>query len=233
MTRKLAFFVEGHTESAFVERLVEEIAGRRNVRVELRSLRGGTNVRRTFPIDRAAPPDAGEKLFVLIVDCGGDQLVKSRIDEEHENLTRSGYEKIVGLRDVRPNFTHAQIPQLERGLRFRIKTNLIPVEFVLAVLEVEAWFLAEATHFERIDPGLTAARIAADLGFDPSAEDMSARAAPAADLDRCYGLVGKAYEKGRARDVVDALDFGEVYMTLPVWYPPLARLAGSVEAFLS
>ncbi|OWK45365.1 hypothetical protein FRUB_01696 [Fimbriiglobus ruber] len=51
---------------------------------------------------------------MLIVDCGGDHQVKSRILEEHENLTKTSYQKIVGIRDVRPDFTSADIPRLEK-----------------------------------------------------------------------------------------------------------------------
>ena len=37
---KLAVFAEGYTEAVFVERLVEEIAGTNNVRIERRQFRG-------------------------------------------------------------------------------------------------------------------------------------------------------------------------------------------------
>src|SRR5258708_2274501 len=154
---KLAVFVEGYTEVVFVEKLIEEIAGEANVLIEHREIRGGSSARRTFARVRAAKPDTGQKYFVMIVDCGGDRLVKERIMEEHENLTRAGYEKSIGLRDVRPDFTHADIPRLEAGLRMYIKTSLIPVEFILAILEIEAWLLAEVTHFTKIDPAITVA----------------------------------------------------------------------------
>ena len=87
--------------------------------------------------------------------------------EEHENLTRKGYQKIIGLRDVRPDYTDATIKDLETMLAKYIKTKVSPVVFILAVLEIEAWFLAEATHFPRIHPTITIAAIKAALGFDP------------------------------------------------------------------
>ena len=143
---KLAVFVEGYTEIVFVEKLFEEIAGAAQVLIERRKIRGGGSVRRTFALVRAAKPHSGQKYFVMIVDFGGDRLVKERILEEHKNLTDAGYTQIIGLRDVRPAFTHAEIPKLEVGLQKCIKTTLIPVEFILAI---EAWFLAESTHSRR------------------------------------------------------------------------------------
>ena len=152
---KLAVFVEGYTEVLFVEKLIAEIAGNNKVVIDHREIRGGSASRRTFARIRASKMEGDEKYFVMIVDCGGDSLVKTRIMEEHENLTNGGYSKIIGIRDVRPDFTHADIPRLEAGLAKHIKTSLIPVEFILAVMEIEAWFLAEVSHFAKIDPGIT------------------------------------------------------------------------------
>src|SRR6266851_4361190 len=133
---KLAVFVEGYTEVVFVAKLIEEIAGENNVLIEHREIRGGSSKRRTFARVQATKQDTGQKYFVMIVDCGGDSLVKERVLEEHENLTKAGYSKIIALRDVRPDFTHADIPRLERGLRSYISTALIPVEFILAIMEI-------------------------------------------------------------------------------------------------
>ncbi len=230
---KLAVFVEGYTEVVFIKNLIEEIAGVNNVRIEHREIRGGSTKSRTFERVQAANPDTGQQYFVLIVDCGGDKLVKARVLEEHQNLTNAGYSKIIGIRDVRPDFTHAEIPRLEMGLRTYIKTSLIPVEFILAVLEIEAWFLAEFTHFSRIDPSITVAAIVSTLDFDPEHDDMSARLTPAGDLNRCYAIAGKRYQKQIAKDTIEALDYASVYLVLPTRIPYLERLIGSIGSFLS
>jgi hypothetical protein len=65
-----------------------------------------------------------------------------------------------------------------------IRTSLIPVDFVLAVMEIEAWFLAETTHYARIDPAITMAAIKSTLGFDPENDDLQRRPSPAEDLLR-------------------------------------------------
>ena len=132
--KKLAAFVEGHTEVAYVEKLIEEIAGKNKVLIEHKKITGGSSVRREMRTIRAAKPSTGEQYFVLLVDCGGDESVKTRIMEEHENLTRSGYSRIIGLRDVRPKFTYAEIPRLEMNLPKYIRTSLAPVTFILAII---------------------------------------------------------------------------------------------------
>ena len=136
------------------------------------------------------------------------------------------------MRDVRPQFSYADIPKLEAGLKLYIKTSLAPVVFVLGVMEIESWFLAESSHFSRIDPSLTADLILARLGFHPVNDDMQLRASPAEDLNNCYALVGKSYTKG-AGQTVPALDFGVMYLELPAKIAYLATLIEVVEDFLS
>jgi hypothetical protein len=230
--KKLAVFVEGYTEVVFVEKLIEEIAGEAHVLIEHREIRGGTSRRRTFAQVRASKPNTGQKYFVMIVDCGGDHLVKTRILEEHDNLTKAGYAKVIGLRDVRPSFTRADIPRLEVGLRTYIKTSLIPVEIFLAILEIEAWFLAEATHFPKIDPAITVAAIRATLGFDPENDDMEQRLTPADDMNDCYAIGGKAYVKANAQATVDALEYSEIYILHVDKFLYLKKLCQSIESFL-
>lgn len=156
---RLAIFVEGYTEIVFVEKLIEEIAGQNKVLIEQRKIRGGSTTQRTMGLIKASRPNTGQQYFILLVDCGGDDLVKTRIREEHDNLTRKGYSRIIGLRDVRPKFTHGDIARLEATLPRYLKTSLAPVTFILAIMEIEAWFLAEGTHFPRIAPAITTAAI--------------------------------------------------------------------------
>lgn len=231
--RKLAIFVEGYTEILFMEHFISEIAGAHNVIIEHRKIRGGSKVKRSMSIVKASRQATGEKYYVLLIDCGGDALVKTRIQEEHENFTRHGYTKIIGMRDVRPDFTYADIPKLESGLKKYMKTALIPVEFVLAVMEIEAWFLAEHNHFPKIDPSITVTAIKATLGFDPEVDDLARRSNPESDLNSCYMIGGKKYEKSQVATTVAALDFPYIYLKLQNKIPQLRRLANSIDAFLA
>jgi hypothetical protein len=230
---RLAVFVEGYTEVVFVEKLILEIAGNKQVLIEYREIRGGGRARRTMGLVRALQPVTNQKYYVLIVDCGGDELVKTRVLEEHENLTRKGYSKIIGLRDVRPAFTHAEIPRLEASLPKYVRNSLIPVEFILAIMEIEAWFLAEASHFPRIDSAITVAAIVAALGFNPENDDMAMRATPTDDLKACYALGGKTYQKSNATTTVNAIDYTSLYFHLTQKIAYLSKLVNSIDSFLA
>jgi hypothetical protein len=217
----------------YVEKLIKEIAGQNRVLIEQRKIQGGSSVGRTVEIIKAAKPATGEQYFVLLVDCGGDESVKTRIMEEHENLTKSGYARIIGLRDVRPRFTHAEIPRLERGLRTYIRTSRTPVTFILAIMEIEAWFLSETTHFQRIDPSITVTAIKETLGFDPEHDDMEQRHNPAEDLNNCYRIGGKRYAKRQAQVTIEALDYAFIYLELQTKIRYLQQLIADIDAFLA
>ncbi len=230
---KLAVFVEGHTEVVFMEKLIEEIVGKKNVSIVQREIRGGSTCKRSMRTIKAVQPETGQNYYVLIYDCGGDDSVKTRILEEHENLTRCDYLRIIGLRDVRGKLTYADIPGLEASLPLYIRTSLIPVDFILAIMEIEAWFLAETTHYQKIAPAITVAAIKATLGFDPENDDLEQRSTPADDLNNCYMIGGEKYSKHRAQDTVDVLDFTLIYMQFPEKFRYVGQLMSSIEAFLA
>jgi len=228
----MAIFVEGYTELVFVDRMVGEIANRNAVLIEWRQVRGGTTTRRTSRQIKAAGPRAGQEHFILLYDCGGDDAVKSRMVQEYASLAVAGYSSIVCVRDVYPKFSHAEIPRLEASLPLYVRTRPIVVEFVLSIMEVEAWFLAEHSHFARIDPAISLTAIRSSLRFDPERNDMQLRLAPAADLDDCYALAGKRYVKGNAQATVDAIDYAEVYAGLALRFPYLGKLCRAIDDFL-
>lgn len=229
--RKLAVFVEGLTELGFVERLIGEIAGAHNIVFEKRRIVGGSTARRQVISLEAAKPAQAQKFYVLLYDCGGDHQVKPRIVEEHQALSKSGFCSIIGLRDVRPNTLRQDIPLLERNLKYGIKTSLAPVEIFLAVMEIEAWFLAESSHFEKIDPAINLTRIEAELGFNPESHDMTLRDEPTSDLDCVYSLGGKRYEKP-GELTLGVLDYSRMYLELAGKILHFGKLVSSIDAFL-
>ena len=230
--RKLAIFVEGLTELGFIERLISEIAGTHNIVFEKKRIVGGATAPRQVISLEAARTSGTQKFYVLLYDCGGDHQVKPRIVEQHQSLSKSGFCSIIGLRDVRPNTSREDIPLLERNLKYGIKTSLIPVEIFLAVMEIEAWFLAESSHFEKIDPGISLARIEIALGFNPASGDMALRDEPTLDLDGVYLLGGKRYQKpGLA--TIQALDYSRMYLELADKIVHFGNLVKSIDGFLT
>ena len=239
--KKLAFFVEGYTEVLFLERLIPEICGAHKVVIDHKKIRGGgkkSGIKKTYSHVKATKTSGNEEYYFLIYDCGGDKLVggdksvASEIHTQHEYLSNNGYSKIIGIRDVRPNFTYPQIPKLEVDLRKYIKTKLIPVEFILSVMEIEAWFLAEYKHFKKIDPLLTLDLIRYNLKFDPANDDLKQRPIPQEDLNNCYSLVGKEYVKYDPI-TTNSLDFAHIYLDVKNKFTHLEKLIGCINSFIS
>lgn len=232
--RRLAIFVEGYTELIFIDRLIRELAEMNQIIIHQRQIRGGgkSGCPRRYVEIQIPKPENDEFLYVLIVDCGGDRLVAQRVREEHEKLTKHGYEAIIGLRDVYPHFTKEDIPKLRAMMHYGVKTKLIPVHFFLAIMEIEAWFLAEHNHFPLVDPAITVNSIQANLGFNPASEDMSCRPTPAIDLDNAYKIGGKSYVKGDGQGTVDKLDYDHLYVTLRETIPDLRQMLCIFDNFL-
>ena len=231
--RRIAFFVEGYSELLFVDKLITEVAGAHNVTIEQRQISGGVRAPRKVKVIKAADVEGGHEFFVLIVDCGGETQVKTRLIEEHEGLTRAGYEKIVCIRDVRPQFSRGDIPKLEQTMRMYVKGSLAPVDFILTTMELEAWFLAEFNHYVKIDPSLTADVVNNTIGFHPVTDDPCLRDSPADDLRACYAVAGKTYEKSEAVRTVESLDYLYVYTELGGRVPEVARVIRHIDEFLA
>jgi hypothetical protein len=229
---KMAIFVEGYTELVFIDKLIEQIATPGRVTVDLHQHKGPAG-RPSVAFLRIAPSGSVSQRFILIVDCGGDDQVKTRMCAQYEPLTRAGHSRFVCVRDVFDKFTHAEIPRLRLDLPKYVKTKPALVEFILAVMEIEAWFLVEHDHFSKIDAAIAVSAIKATLGFDPSSEDMQLRLHPAADLDNCYKIGGKRYEKQNSPDTISALDYAHLYCDVRYKFPDLDRLCSAIESFIS
>jgi hypothetical protein len=231
--KRMAVFVEGQTEQLFVERLVQEIAGAHRVFIDKKQGAGNRSARKFVSVE-ATSQENGQEYFILIYDCVGYTSVNSDIRDQYDSLAAKGYSTIVGMRDVHPD-GRSDIAKLLRYMGYGVKTKPVQVTYVLAIMEIEAWFLAEHTHFQRINPGLTVELIEASLGFDPSVDNMELRDHPAEDLHQVYRLVGLAYNKRRnnALRTIHAVDYGSIYMDMASKIGNLATLIGAIDLFLS
>lgn len=231
---KVAIFVEGQTEQVFVEQLLLEIAGKQNICIETRRGYGGKRFPRKLIMLKREIPGGDEKYLALIVNSATENRVKSDIRDNYESLVRSGYKAIIGIKDVYPDFKREDIPKLEVGLRYKMKTRPVEVMFVLAVMEIEAWFLAEYTHFKRIHARLTIDRIKNELNFDPSTDDMELRDWPSNDLHNIYALENMAYKKKEvyAKRTAEVLDYAEIYLGLSSKLKPIEELISEIDRFM-
>lgn len=232
--KRLAIFVEGQTEQQFVSRLLREVAGEKKVAIDELRWRISKRGNRSFGVINASSRNATQEYYVLIFDCGGDSTVKTDILDNYESLARQNYQKIIGLRDVYPN-DRASIPKLEYGLKYRVPTKPLLVNIILAIMEVEAWFLAETTHFLKIHSDLTVDRISKHLGFDPTTQNVEERVCPADDLNSIYHLVGFGYNKRKTncQRTIDALDYSALYFDLRNKINRLGEFIQNIDDFFS
>lgn len=225
--RKIAIFVEGLTEMLFVDRLIQELAEESGLAVEHAEGIGGAVRARQIKVLKRMTIQPHHRYYVLIVNCAGDSNVKSDIIERYHGLKRSGYSAIIGLRDVYGQFRYEDVARLREALEVGMpKTDDLPVELLLAVMEIEAWFLGEYTHFERVSPNLRLERIKGALNFDPSTDDLERRSHPAEDLDHIYQLAGHRYTKQRnnLERTVELLDFRFFISNVSRRFPDAGRL---------
>ncbi len=214
---------------------MREIATQKDIAIKLYKLEGGASVpKREIIIPQSYTNPINPKYEALIYDCGSDDKVKSDILENIPNLAASGYSEIIGIRDL---FPLTDLARLERGLQF-VPRNLLPLPIpytiIVAVNEIEAWFLAECTHFQCIDPLLTHELIVKSVGFDPCVDDMTLLIQPAEDLKSIYQLVGKTYnkKKNNIERTVSCLDYGNLYLHVSHKITKLKMLIDKIDAFL-
>jgi hypothetical protein len=225
---KIAIFVEGQTEMLFLDRLIQELADESGLAVEHAEGIGGSARARRIKVLKRISLQAHHKVYVLIVNSAGDSNVKSDIIEQYYSLKRSGYAAIIGLRDVYGQFRYEDVPKLRAALKAGIprEKDGPAVELLLAVMEIEAWFIGEYTHFSRVSPQLTMEKIQYALRFDPARDDLEQRWHPAEDLDRIYKLAGVRYTKQRSNleRTLELLDFRFFISNVSRRFPDAARL---------
>ncbi len=224
MPKKLAVFVEGLTEQKFVICLLEELAGKRGIAFNIQKQHKG----HLSLVELRSHPNPSVE--VLIANCDTDNQVKSQIADQYQSLCNAGYSLIIGLRDVYPH-THQDIPRLQKYLTTGLPNGGVPIHLHLAILEVEAWFLEELTHYQRIDQNISSADIVAG-GFDFEKIRASEIGWPAMILDEIYKRAGKRYTKKRNRiqRTIDALSFDDMYINVRQKSPSLDGFIHSLEA---
>ena len=232
--KKLAIFVEGQTELLFLEKLLAELAKQDQLRIESWRCSGGSSCKfKMVQLRQAGSVSA--KWFVQLLDCTSDGNVKSYIRERYESLVAAGFSEIIGIRDCYPSTMLAGVASLRVNLMLYLRTIPVRPTFVLGVMELESWFIAEASHFARVDPRLDAATVQATLGYDPATFDICLRPHPASDLDMVYSSIGLRYSKSysSASRTILAIDYTSMYLQVRLRFEDLNRLLDVIEQFLT
>lgn len=239
--KKIAFYVEGQTEQFFINKLLIEIAGKKKIEIELQQFQGvGKPTKSVYPKTTAQPQNPQH--FALIFDCMGDGGVKPRILQDEVSLFNQGYSEIVGLTDLYPRTNLSKFEnELANGTvrNGRRITQPLPndTSIVIAIREIEDWFLAECNHYACIDTSLVLDTIqTTSLDFNPCTDNLTLRTTTAAeDLRSVYQLVGKTYNKTKDKidRTVECLDYANLYIEISCKISKLNDLINKIDNFLT
>ncbi|RKZ50668.1 MAG: hypothetical protein DRR16_09525 [Candidatus Parabeggiatoa sp. nov. 3] len=236
--KKIAIFVEGETECEFVSKFIKEVIGQKNISIDSYKGSGGKKYPRTYVL-LAKSSITDEKYYALIYVSGTDNQVNHDIKRKLPTLKAQGFDKIVGLRDLRgeqkgSEMSLADLPKLELASKV-IEKYCFPLatHIVIAVMEIETWFLAETNHYACIDEKLTKTKILSKLGFNPYTDDLTLRLKPAEDLKKLYQMVGKSYSKKRdhRERTIECLDYANIYIELKNRIVKLKELVIEIDQF--
>lgn len=226
--KRAAIFVEGQTEAAFVRRLFIDLAGSRGIR-----LIGEKQFKGIFSQEYATGTN-NDQYQVLIANCCNDEKVMTAIKDRYAGLESAGYDVIIGLRDLFP-LTHLELSNLKAGMQSVTPTGQVPTTVVVAVAEVEAWFIEEITHFARVDPALTEASILLATGYGLSSRTAETLPHPAEALHQAYQVANLAWRKkeNQIARTVNSLDIATLHGDARNHSQSLDEFLGIVDAFLN
>ena len=233
--KKLAVFVEGHTELSFVEKLINEIGNKNDILINKFELSGGTKCPAIQVAIGENTVDTTKKYQVLLYNSCNDNKVLSHILEHHQRLSLKGYNKIIGLRDLYPESYNKKKERISSILEVLDKNNIDNAKIILAVMEVETWFIAELEHYTNIHEELTLERIKEQL-TDLQVIDFEKEIDHPFHLLRdIYRLVGFSYrksEKHRER-TINNIDYEEMYISTRNRCPSLDYFITELDIFFS
>ncbi len=161
-------------------------------------------------IDKEAAENGGESdFFFLLIDCASDSRVISSIKERYQGLVAEGYEFIVGIRDLAPDFQRNELIKFREKATQQLESDPVDPLLIIAVMEVEAWFIGEHSHFGRLSVNLTTEAILQNTSIHVETIDVSEIDEPYKKMKQIYDLAGLECTKSRAdvERTVEALDF--------------------------
>src|SRR5262249_51840464 len=131
--------------------------------------------------------------------------------------------------------SRSKISQLQSAINSGFEQSVMPVKIVLAIMELEAWFIGEFRHFLDIDQRLTPSKIHKRIGFNPEKENPETIGHPSASLDAIYQIAGLRYKKkdADAHKVVARLDFDHLCIDVRARVSSLGTFLDELEEFIA
>lgn len=229
--KKIAIFVEGLTEQEFVVSLLKALIGRRGIAIQI-----GKQFRGKVTVQPISVQVSEHDFFALVIDCSTDSQVKSQIRDQYATLVAASYHAVIGLQDVYP-LPMTDLPKLQQSLMLGLPVATVPIAMHLAVMEIEAWFLGERSHYARLDPKLTESFVTAS-GSSVFTQRADTFQHPTDELNKTYRLANMTYApKGkkvrwRIRRTIDALCFDTLYAATRNELVALDKFINDIESAL-
>jgi|GEM_PF-6878144 len=199
-------FVEGQTEQEYLESLISHMGQNRDVRIDKNVARPIAEGEGALRVLKGYEAGGACSHYVCLLDTNGDGGVLSRLLESYARI-ESSYHTILTMRDVYPK-TGGDASRLMRSVERTIEQKASKAKCVFAIPETEAWFIADDSHFARIDSQLTSDLILQNTKYDILKGDPEKISRPAKKLKDIYNLVQKTYNKklSNVQRTVGALD---------------------------
>lgn len=241
MARKIAFFVEGQTEEFFVIRYLREIISKQGFTFRVYCGCGGSDTNPRVFVLKSNEVN-GLRYEANIYVSQGDNRVNSDLSDQIEALRKSGFTQIVALKDLRGNHNGIQgslanLSMFEHAEKIFFQRHP-DVKSIIAVMEIETWFIAETNHYSRLYNRLIPQMIQANvatIGIDPYHCVYENIADPAETLDRIYQLVHRHYSKHQRTTsrTVNALDYVNLYYSVKPRISKLREFADVIDNFFN
>jgi len=242
--KKIAIFAEGPTEAEFLTRLIRGLIVNKKLAITTTSMQGGRDAShpRIQTIIANDPILPSTEYMVNIYISSTDNRVNSDVIDNIQTLSSSGFSLVLALKDLRGETfsgiprTLADLPKVEVAENRLFSSTPIQVVSVIAVMEIETWFIGETNHYVNICSSLTKPFIqskAAIVGVDPYTDKLENIIMPAETLDKIYALIGLEYKKSKEdrQRTINALDMTNLYVTLPDRIIKLKQLVLTLDNF--
>lgn len=232
--KKSVFVVEGQTERIFLEKFIEVVAGTLGYIVISDEHHGDSLVK---VHSRSNVPKGQADYVIRIVDVGNDEKVRSYVDDENiEIFVAKGFQGVYGLRDKYTGNSREVNLDLniikDRELREKWGVN---VEVVVAVQEVEAWFMSVPDFFTAFDSSLLVGKINDILGYDISTIQIELIDHPAEEINKVLTVIGKKYKKKEkdTQKLIHNLNYDALFLEKSHDIPALGRFCALINFSLS
>lgn len=191
-TKKLSIFVEGHTESLFVQKFVEEFF--KHNRYSISSYICSDKCPRIVTLIGKLVSSDSDEYQILIYNSCTDNRVLSDVIDQYDSLKKNGCSYFLAIRDLYPDYTYSEKSNAYDNIN-KFLMGKPEIKFIFAAMEIETWFLSEITHFSRISSLLTLDSIRSVIDLENINNFEEYIHNPAEVLHDIYSIASFSYKK--------------------------------------